>query len=70
MTEPSPDGAARPPGAAGLCERCAHAERVRSARSTFLRCRLADTDPRYDKYPRLPVLACPGFSPSASSRTS
>lgn len=46
---------------AGLCDRCVHAEIVRSKRSLFLRCRLADTDSRFDKYPRLPVLACGGF---------
>ena len=48
---------------AGLCDRCVHADVVRSKRSRFLRCRLADTDPRFPKYPRLPVLACDGFNP-------
>ena len=49
---------------AGLCESCANAEIVASKRSRFLRCRLADTDPRFDKYPRLPVVACAGFRPA------
>ena len=47
--------------AAGLCERCRHARRLASARSTFLRCARADTDPAFPRYPRLPVLACAGF---------
>jgi hypothetical protein len=47
---------------AGLCDRCLHGEITRSQRSRFLRCRLADTDARFAKYPRLPVLACDGFA--------
>ena len=47
--------------AAGLCGRCRHAQRVASARSTFLRCARSDTDPAFPRYPRLPVLACAGF---------
>lgn len=49
-----------PPPPAGLCEGCRHARRVASARSSFLRCSRADVDPGYAKYPRLPVLVCPG----------
>jgi hypothetical protein len=45
----------------GLCLACRHAARVTGARSTFYLCRRAATDPRFQKYPRLPVLACPGF---------
>jgi hypothetical protein len=50
--------------ATGLCERCAESEVVASKRSRFLRCRLADRDARFAKYPRLPVLACEGFRPA------
>ena len=50
---------------AGLCDRCLNAEIVRSKRSRFLRCRLADRDPRFAKYPRLPVVACDGFAAAA-----
>ena len=51
----------------GLCEQCVHVRRVESARgSVFLRCALHDEDPRFAKYPRLPVLQCPGFARSAS----
>jgi hypothetical protein len=48
---------------AGLCADCRHARPVTSGRgSTFWRCGLSDTDPSFPKYPRLPVLACPGFA--------
>ena len=49
------------PPPAGLCDDCRHAERVASKRSVFLRCALSDTDPRFARYPRLPVLACAGY---------
>jgi hypothetical protein len=46
----------------GLCARCIHARRVGSKRgSVFLLCERARTDPHFDRYPRLPVLNCPGF---------
>jgi len=46
----------------GLCGDCRHARRIESDRgSLFLLCQLALTDPRFRKYPRLPVLACDGF---------
>jgi hypothetical protein len=45
-----------------LCSRCRHVALVTTDKgSTFLRCTLADTDPRFPKYPRQPVLACRGF---------
>lgn len=48
----------------GLCFTCRHVKRVRSVRgSVFYLCRLSETDSRFDKYPRLPVLQCPGFEP-------
>ena len=50
------------PGA-GLCSRCMLARAVTGARgSTFILCALADTDPRFVKYPRLPVHACAGYA--------
>lgn len=46
----------------GLCGRCAHRRMVRSKRgSTFLLCGLSRTDPRFARYPRLPVILCDGF---------
>ena len=50
-----------PPAAPGLCATCRHAQTVVSDRgSQFLLCALSKVDPRYAKYPRLPVLACEG----------
>lgn len=58
---------------AGLCATCRHAERVVSGRgSVFLLCGRSRTDPRYAKYPPLPVRACPGYekrSPVSGSGT-
>jgi hypothetical protein len=52
----------------GLCGGCAHARVITSDRgSRFYRCGLADSDPRFPRYPRLPVAACPGFTPRADS---
>ncbi len=46
----------------GLCGSCRLARLVTSDRGTvFWRCGLADADPRYAKYPRLPVMACEGW---------
>ena len=47
-----------------LCASCVHAQRIESSKgSTFVLCRLSYTDPRFVRYPRLPVLACDGYSP-------
>jgi hypothetical protein len=46
----------------GLCANCLHARRLESARgSVFILCNLSLTDPRFPKYPRLPVLSCDGY---------
>jgi hypothetical protein len=45
----------------GLCARCRHARRVPTPRSVFWLCQRAATDPRFERYPRLPVQSCPGF---------
>jgi len=53
---------------AGLCAACRHARRVTSPKlSTFVRCDLNATDPRFPKYPRLPVARCEGFQPAPDS---
>jgi len=50
--------------AVGLCADCRHAGQVTSDRgSHFWLCRLAARDPDFAKYPRLPVLRCPGYEP-------
>lgn len=50
------------PPKAGLCARCAHARLVRTPRSVFWLCGLAQDDARFERYPRLPVLQCQGFT--------
>src|SRR5882724_7257196 len=61
MTEDPEDPLTRLGASAGLCATCVHREIKASARSVFLRCRLADVDPRFLRYPPLPVWACPGW---------
>jgi hypothetical protein len=51
---------------AGLCDSCIHQQLLRNTRgSEFSLCRRSRTDPAYPKYPRLPVLACPGYESRA-----
>jgi hypothetical protein len=48
--------------AVGLCAQCRHSKTVTTARgSVFYRCARAETDPRFTRYPRLPVVGCAGF---------
>jgi hypothetical protein len=53
----------------GLCGDCAYARVVDSGRSTFYLCERALTDPRFRKYPPLPVLTCPGYEPKKGPPT-
>jgi len=54
----------------GLCASCVHGEIIRSSRgSMFYRCKLSDTDPRFAKYPRLPVIECAGWSEKTPVRS-
>ena len=49
----------------GLCSHCLQVREIHSDRgSTFYMCQLSDTDARFPKYPRLPVLQCLGYQPS------
>jgi hypothetical protein len=47
----------------GLCESCRHQQIVRNTRgSSFSLCRRSKTEPdRFPRYPRLPVMSCPGY---------
>jgi hypothetical protein len=46
----------------GLCATCRHGRVQETARgSRFWRCLRAETDPRFTRYPRLPVRECPGY---------
>jgi hypothetical protein len=52
----------------GLCASCRHARTIVSAKgSEFWLCERAAKDPRYRKYPPLPVLRCPGHEPAAAA---
>ena len=48
---------------AGLCRHCVRCRVVTTDRSRFLLCERSLTDPRYPKYPVLPVLSCQGYEP-------
>jgi hypothetical protein len=55
------EGRAAAARAAGLCASCRHARTQRSARgNTFWRCARAESDPRFLRYPPLPVARCGG----------
>ena len=45
----------------GLCESCRHARVVEGANSRFWLCQLSASDPRFPRYPRLPVVRCAGY---------
>ncbi len=46
----------------GLCAQCRHAREITSdGGSVFRMCELSFVDPRFAKYPPLPVLDCSGY---------
>jgi hypothetical protein len=50
----------------GLCDDCAHQQLVPNTRgSVFSLCLRSREDPAYPRYPRVPVLSCPGHEPSS-----
>ena len=54
---------------AGLCDSCRHQKLIHNTRgSTFSLCERSKTDPRFPKYPRLPVERCPGYEPVGGGR--
>jgi hypothetical protein len=53
----------------GLCADCRFMRRMQSDRgSVFYLCERSATDPRFPKYPRLPVLRCSGYEPSEADQ--
>ncbi len=58
---PAPGELARLGGPPGLCATCRHAAVLASLSSVFLRCGMAERDPAFPRYPRLPVVACRGY---------
>jgi hypothetical protein len=57
----------------GLCAVCRHARVIENRRgSRFWLCALGRTDPRFPRYPQLPVLRCAGHqggTPAAANET-
>jgi hypothetical protein len=54
---------------AGLCDSCRHQSLVPNTRgSVFSLCERSRTEPDFPRYPRLPVLECPGFEPQSTRR--
>jgi hypothetical protein len=46
----------------GLCADCAFVHRNETRKGTvYWRCTRAASDPGFPRYPRLPVISCPGF---------
>ena len=56
----------RPPSpGVGLCTDCLNVRVIDNRHgSRFYLCRLSEVDPRFPKYPRLPVLRCLGYVPA------
>jgi hypothetical protein len=53
----------------GLCAACQHVKVIKSAKDCFfVMCGLAKTNPRFEKYPVLPVLRCSGYKPLPEDR--
>ena len=53
----------------GLCFTCKHGRVVVSDRgSRFYFCERSKTDPRFSRYPRLPVRVCEGYEPTPEAR--
>lgn len=54
---------------AGLCDTCRHERIITSDRaSRFVMCELSKTDPRFRRYPALPVVACDGYELRAQEK--
>jgi len=55
----------------GLCATCRFMRRIESDRgSVFYLCGRSVSDPRFPKYPKLPVLQCEGYDPKKSCENS
>ncbi|MEO7274700.1 MAG: hypothetical protein ABIX28_10480 [Vicinamibacterales bacterium] len=53
-----------PAATAGLCAACLHARVITSSRGAhFLLCQFSTIDPRYPRYPALPVRRCAALTP-------
>ena len=53
---------------AGLCAHCRFCRITQNDRgSTFYQCLKSFEDPRFEKYPRLPVRICDGYRPAGKT---
>ena len=65
--KPFPRGTRLNASSPGLCADCIHARTITSDRgSQFVMCQLSLSDPKFPKYPRLPVLTCNGYKSKVS----
>ena len=56
--------------AVGLCATCTHSIVIETDRgSRFYLCERSKTDPRFPKYPPLPVVSCIGYDQKACTRS-
>ena len=53
------------PAPPGLCATCRHVRTITTRTSAFIYCRRSETDPRFPRYPVLPVRSCAGYEPEA-----
>jgi hypothetical protein len=59
------------PDPVGLCRTCRHAAVIVSDRgSRFFRCERSKSDPRFPRYPPLPVVSCIGYDEDACTGSS
>jgi len=64
MNDPPRPEQGMPASRAGLCAGCVHARVISSDRgSQFLLCQFAAIDPRFPRYPALPVRRCAAVTP-------
>jgi len=74
MTPSDPTGPRSLPGllpGPGLCGACRHVRTVLSGKgSTFYLCERSRTDPRFPRYPPMPVVRCSGFEEGPSQEAS
>lgn len=53
----------------GLCDSCVWVRKIENDRgSIFFHCGKSKANPRYPKYPRLPVLRCDGYELRSTDR--
>ena len=51
--------------AVGLCAGCRYVRVIENRRaSRFYLCRMSEVDPRFPRYPPLPVMRCVGYAPA------